>query len=253
MWRHTDVHSKTCTSGFIDRDVLERRASKIDSDATGVSSTIVSRGQFLVMPGWNFSCSGTITSLVVGVEVRDLNGNVARIDLWRPRYNSLRVINSYEWVPDAQTYLNFRPGDFTPDGVYEFHIAGSGIQYRSGDIFGVYQSSTLDSPVRIFYTNQLAAPLTFGVDTPYGDTNSIQPSGYDLFTTGTVLVRPISGMYITVKCMMFVTGQWFWFCELLYSSSFFIMKIDDFEFIQRMKIVCMDFQVRVKSDSRYYK
>ena len=197
------MHSQTCTSGFIDRDVLERRASKIDSDATGVSSTILSRGEFLAMPGWNFSCNGTITSLVVGVEVRDLNGNAARIDLWRPSYDSSREITGYEWVPDAQTYLTFRPGDFNPDGVYEYHIPGSGIQYKSGDIFGVYQSSTIDSPVRIFYTNQLTAPRTFDVDTSYAVTYTIQPSGYDFFTAGTVLVRPISGMHY---CKMFMTG-----------------------------------------------
>ena len=201
------MHSQACTSGFIDRDVLERRASKIDSDATGVSSTFLSPGQFLAMPGWNFSCNGIITSFLLGVEVRDFHGKVPRIDLWRPRYGSSRVITGYDWVPDAQTYLHFHPGDFTPDGVYEYHIPGSGIHYQSGDIFSMYQSSNPDSPVRIFYTNQLTAPQTFEVDTSYDSTYTIQPSGYDLFTAGTVLVRPISGIIcITVKCIMFMTG-----------------------------------------------
>ena len=206
MWCHTDVHSQACTRGFIDIDVLERRATKIDSDATGVSSTILSPGRFLAMPGWNFSCSGTITSLVVGVEVRDLHGNAVVIDLWRPSYDSLRVITGYEWVQDAQTFLNFRPRDFTPDGEYQYHIPGSGIQYQSGDIFGVYQSSNLDSPVRVFYTNQLTAPRTFEVDTSYDSTYTIQPSGYDLFTAGTVLVRPISSMYY---CEVHNVYDWF--------------------------------------------
>ena len=184
-----------CNSGFINRDVLERRATKIDSYASGVSSTFLSPDQFLVMPGWNFSCSGNITSFLVGVELRDLLSNPAVIDLWRPTYDTCGILDGYRRVPGAQTYLNFRHGNFTPDGVYQYHILGSGIQYQSGDIFGVYQSSNPDSPVRIFYTNQLAAPRTFDVNTSYAETYKIQPSGYDLFTNGTVLVRPISGMY----------------------------------------------------------
>ena len=182
------------------------RATKIDSYAPGVSSTLLSPGRFLVMPGWNFSCSGNITSFLVGVEVRDLLGIPAVIDLWRPMYDMCGIFAGYRRVPGAQTYLNFSCGDFTPDGVYQYHILGSGIQYQSGDIFGVYQSSNPDSPVRIFYTNQLAAPRTFDVNTSYAETKKVQPSGYDLFTAGTVLVRPISGMYITVKYIMFGTG-----------------------------------------------
>ena len=181
--------------------MLERKATKIDSHASGVSSTFLSPGQFLAMPGWSFSCSGTITSFLVGVEVRDLLGSPAVIDLWRPWYydKKLTVLAGYWHVPNAQTYLNFRYGDFTPDGVYQYHIPGSGIQYQSRDLLSVYQSNNPDSPVRIFYTNQLAAPRTIEVDTSYAETikYKIQPSGYDLFTAGTVLVHPISGICIT--------------------------------------------------------
>ena len=121
---------------------------------------LLSSGQFLAMPGWSSSCSETITSFLVGVEVRDLLCSPAVIDLWRPSYNLSGALTGYWQVPDAQTYLNFRQGDFTPDGVYQYHISDSGIRYQSGDYFSVYQSSNPDSPVRIFYTNQLAALQT---------------------------------------------------------------------------------------------
>ena len=62
-----------------------------------------------------------------------------------------------------------------------------------GDVLGVYQSSTSNSPVRLFYTNLLPRPpRTLTIDTLYSDTYHVNPTGLEDFN-GTILVRPVSG------------------------------------------------------------
>ena len=178
-----------CSSKFIDKDLLVRRASKIGSAAPGTSSSNnLDRGQFLIIPGMNFSCFGTITGFYVGVELRNLNGNEARIDLWRPEFESGQV-TKYKWITNR--YIRLKPGHFAPNGLYELNVRS--MQVQQGDVLGVYQSRDRNSPVRLFYTTELQPPLTFIITTSYRSTNELDATAqYDHFD-GTVLVRPISG------------------------------------------------------------
>lgn len=171
-----------------------RRASKINS-APGISENIVEPGKFLVIPGMNFSCSGSIVGFFVGAEARDLSqGHVARFDLWRPQFQSGKI-TSYSKVYDEPLYTAVRPGQFTADGLFKLNIAGAAI-FEEGDVLGVYQSSSSRSSVRIFYTTQSrSSPIAFNpVNFKYSSTSTISSSGHGLFK-GTILVRPFTGMY----------------------------------------------------------
>ena len=44
-----------CTSGFMNKDLLVRRASKISSEGS-ISPNFLSSNQFLVIPGMGFTC-----------------------------------------------------------------------------------------------------------------------------------------------------------------------------------------------------
>ena len=53
----------SCTSGFMHIDLLRRRAEKIPF---GDRSDNFLDGEFRLIPDVNFTCSGTITSLLIG-------------------------------------------------------------------------------------------------------------------------------------------------------------------------------------------
>ena len=110
------------------------------------------------------------------------------MNLWRPRQNDPGV---YDWIDDGDQKLELEPGEFTPDGLFLYKVGS--FEVLPGDVLGVYQSSTSNSPVRLFYTNQLSSPpQTLTIDTSYSDTYHVNPSGLKDFN-GTILVRPVSG------------------------------------------------------------
>ena len=185
-----------CTSGFIDRNLLLRRASKIDSeDPAGVSFNLLRNFQFLVIPGMNFSCSGTITGYLLGVDKRNLPGHEARIDLWRPQVQSGQIV-SYSIVSEANRFISLKPGDFSTDGVIHFDIKDE-ISFQQGDVLGVRQASNGVSRTRLFYTDVPSPPLAFDVNLDYHLTSTISSSDHAPFY-GTVLIRPVTGKLTVV-------------------------------------------------------
>lgn len=144
------------------------------------------------MPGMNFSCNGTITGYLVGVDVRDEIEPEVKIDLWRPQVQGGQVI-SYSYVTEAQIFIELIPGDFSPDGLLKYTLpAADNVQFQAGDVLGVYQNGLSGSAVRLFYTaGHPSPPLAFDVDLSYDETFTVNASGYDVFN-GTVLVRPIT-------------------------------------------------------------
>ena len=171
--------------------MLAQRASKIGTATSGESTNVLRRTQFLVIPGMNFSCSGTISSFLLGVDVRNLPGNTLQVDLWRPQIESGRVI-SYEWVKEAHRYITLTPGVFSPDGLIRYSLSDE-VQFQEGDVLGVWQPYSIDNRMRLFYTNELTPPLAYDINRHYRSTHSVIATGHDLFQ-GTILLLPVTGM-----------------------------------------------------------
>ena len=112
------VGSNSCTSGFLDQDLLERRASKIGSMFPGIASTILRPSQYLVIPGMNFSCSGVLTGYQLGVDVRDETGDEVTVELYRPRVQDGQVVD-YNYVDDSQEFIELDPGTYSQDGLLQ--------------------------------------------------------------------------------------------------------------------------------------
>ena len=80
-----------------------------------------------LIPDWNFTCSGTITSFLLGADIRSTQGAGARIrnaqypevQIWR-RTNSSSPVREYaiEWVEE----IGLDAGYFSPSGVLEYHL-----------------------------------------------------------------------------------------------------------------------------------
>ena len=174
--------------------MLTKRARKISSAASEVSSNVILPGQFLVIPGMNFSCTGTISGFFLGVDVRNYQNklNGVKIEQWRPCIEN-GMLTGYTYVSDGGVFTNIQPGEYTPNGVFKINAS---FQFQQGDVLGVYQNPRYQNiPVHLFYTTQLTPPRTFIITTPYESTYTINPSGHDLFN-GTILMRPISGIML---------------------------------------------------------
>ena len=79
----------------MDRDLLESKAEKIGS-TEGMSQNQLQEEQFLVIPGMNFTCGGIITSLLLGVDVRELNEPLV-FEIWRPEMEE-NIVTGYRSI-----------------------------------------------------------------------------------------------------------------------------------------------------------
>ena len=100
----------------MDIDLLRRRAEKIPE---GDISTNFLDDEFRLIPDVNFTCSGTITSLLIGATYR--MGAIRR-----DRYPEVQV---WRINPDGTLYsrqgseeIRLAAGDFGPDGVHRYTL-----------------------------------------------------------------------------------------------------------------------------------
>ena len=176
-----------CASGFMNRDLLVMRARKISARPRNVvSPNMLTSGQFLVIPGMKFTCSGVITSFLLGVDVRNrgrLNEHL-RIDLWRGENNT-----GFVYVSSLDR-IRLAAGEFSPDGVLCYNLSRP-VFFRSGDVLVVYQPQS--SIVRLFYTTPSTPPIGYDIqDLDYFNTLWVSTSGRPLFN-GSLLLRPVTG------------------------------------------------------------
>ena len=168
-----------CTSGFMELDLLRRRAEKISSGSTSAGGGL--DDEFRLNPGESFSCSGTMTGLLLVGAVRTGRNQYPEIQIWRNTDG-----NTYTRQASQEIRLN--PGDFSPDGVLQYNLT-TPISYQSGDVLGVYQPRQQDSVVRVYYdanasttyqaSNNPTSPITISNPLPASDE--------------LILISPISG------------------------------------------------------------
>ena len=94
-------------------DLLKERAEKITND-NQVSDNFVYHG-LRVWPGLNFTCSGSITGVMVAVDVRAAGGGLVdypQLGVWRIDNTAILLIGQ---AADIRLSL----GDFSPDGVLQ--------------------------------------------------------------------------------------------------------------------------------------
>ena len=111
--------------------------------------------EFRIFPGWNFTCDGHITSLLLGADIPRKNGNgYPEIQIWRNTGDD-------NYTRQASQEIRLTSGDFSPDGVLQYNLT-TPMSFQSGDVLGVYQPDRRDSAVRLYYTYETsAASVTF--------------------------------------------------------------------------------------------
>ena len=136
--------------------MLRTLAQKIPSGSASASRL---NNELRLIPDWNFTCSGTVTSILLGADIRSSGVTLyPEVQIWR-RANSSSSVREYVIVWSEEIRLD--PGYFSPSGVLEYHL-NNPFDFQAGDIFGVYQPVAGSSVVRIYYnSNDNTAPVTY--------------------------------------------------------------------------------------------
>lgn len=147
-----------CTEGFMDYDLLQVKASQIGSPVVsipnsgsqaGTNSTVIysvneniglypqpdsNGGYVLVYPNLKFTCSGTITGLILVTEFR-LRGNGDQY----PTIGIFNVVDSdtYTLVPGTERVIVIGPEDFSTSGLYNYTFS-SPVQFTNGSVIGIH-------------------------------------------------------------------------------------------------------------------
>ena len=169
-----------CTSGFMELDMLKRRAEKIPGQ--GMSDQVLDN-EFRLLPGESFSCSGTMTGLLLVGAVRNtiFRKALPEIQLWRNTGGDT-------YTKQASEDIRLTEGDFSPDGVLQYNLT-TPISYQSGDVLGVHQPNQLFSLVRVFYSRDSATSYRqMGINP-----SSVSLSDLSSIGDQQILISPISG------------------------------------------------------------
>ena len=168
----------------MDIDLLRRRADKIPREESDRSENYLD-GEFRLIPNVNFTCNGTITSLLIGATYRTGGRD-------RDRYPEVQV---WRINPEGTLYtrqgsgeIRLAEGAFSPDGVLQYNLT-TPISFQSGDVLGVYQPEESYSIVTLFYSSDASATTLRIGDYPTSSVSLMLPS-----TSGQqILISPVSG------------------------------------------------------------
>ena len=134
-------------------DILRKNAELINNDRELIDSLDT---EFRLLPSKNFTCSGSITGVLLGADIRltsDMKSPYHEIQTWR------NVMGTDQFTRQASQEIRLNPGDFSPDGVLKYNLT-TPISFQSGDVLGMYQPQE-ESVVRLYYTRNNSAPDSY--------------------------------------------------------------------------------------------
>ena len=186
-----------CTRGFMELELLKRRAEKISGGNNAGSTGGGLDNEFRLIPYESFSCNGNMTGLLLVGTVRT-GGNRDQhpeIQIWRKIVHS---DNTYTYTMRDSQEIRLTPGDFSSDGVLRYNLT-TPISYHSGDVLGVYQPDQSNSVVRVYYDSNTSTTYRVNNKRYNIPTSSItipnsSPSIVFRYNER-ILLSPISGMH----------------------------------------------------------
>ena len=157
--------------------MLRRRAEKIPS---GKPSSNLLKQEFRLIPDWNFTCNGSITSVLLGVDLQNRQ-QYPQVQIWR---RASFLSDQFNKVDSRE--ITMTVGNFTTTGVFHYKLTPP-MQFQNGDVLGIFQPSKGGSLVRLYYnSNDNTAPVAYRLQ--------YNPQTVNIATTGGLTTR--SGEYI---------------------------------------------------------
>ena len=131
-----------CANGFPDMNLIKTRALET------TTGEILEEGLSLLNA---FTCNGTLTGLVLGVDVRTEAGSRSmypQISLWRPQ--DAEELDEVNDIVDGSTRtVQLTPANFSTSGAFDYTIAPP-LDFQANDILGWTQPEEDESVVRMY-------------------------------------------------------------------------------------------------------
>ena len=137
---------------------------------------------------YQFKCSTTITSVIVGGDLRTPNNNrrlFPSVQIWRPQESDP---NQYDLVPDSERTIYYSTNNVSTNGMFEYPLDPP-IPIQSGDRLAISQPSQGDSIFRVYY---IQGVVNFDSHAVSFDSTTADLSGSPI-NGDLVLVYPITG------------------------------------------------------------
>ena len=137
-----------CTEGFIDINLLRAKAEQIPNTQGIYSNNILDSDSRYLFPDLRFTCSTTITGIIIGVDVRTITNtknSYPQLAIWSKQNN-----NVYNQVSSSIRTIQLQPDNFTTSGVYTYQFSQP-LSVQMRDILGIYQPPYNESVVRVHY------------------------------------------------------------------------------------------------------
>ena len=132
----------------MDIDLLRTKAEQIPNTQGTYSNNILDSDSRWFFPSLRFTCSTTITGIIIGVDVRTITNtrnNYPQLEIWSRNNPSV-----YNQVSSSIRTIQLQPNNFTTSGVYTYHFSRP-LSVQSNNILGIYQPPHNESVVRVHY------------------------------------------------------------------------------------------------------
>lgn len=148
-----------CARGFMELDVIRRRALKIPQ---GKEASTRLGDEFRLVPDWNFTCDGSITTVMLGADMRPR---------WRREFPEVQVwrrseTNSTHFLRVHSRKALLDEENFPPSGVFQYQFTPP-IPFQSGDVLGIYNPSIQKNyapylaHMQLYYKDDKTAPVSY--------------------------------------------------------------------------------------------
>ena len=142
----------------MDYELLQHKAEQICNSYTCNGSLIKNRmwnGEW-ILASYPFYCSGNITSLLIGGDLRLRKSKYPILSLWEKEQNN----DVYNKVSLSERKLTFDPYNFSTSGPLHFHLSKP-LEFHKSYVIGIRQYPDNETAVRLYYivNNQIVHRL----------------------------------------------------------------------------------------------
>ena len=174
----------------MDIDLLRTKAEQIPNIQGIYSNNILDSNSRWFFPSLRFTCSTTITGIIIGVDVRTITNtrnSYPQLEIW-----SGLGADVYSRVSSLFRTIQLQPDNFNTSGVYTYQFSQP-LSVQMNNILGIYQPPHSESVVRVHYesSSNIAYKLNSLTDTSTLVTviNNLQASPQNL----DLIIYPLTG------------------------------------------------------------
>ena len=181
----------------MDYELLQHKAEQLqtcNNDCNGPLNNNKMGSGMWIMPSYYFSCSGNITSLLLGGDLRLDEDDHPTISLWSRQQGGSTIYNK---VASSDRTLSLDPYNFSTSGPLLYHLSEP-LQFESGQVLGLrhYDDSGI---LRLYYIDNSDQSMIYKFKNNFINSNTIdtsQRTNVNNVEHKEVLIYPKTSKYI---------------------------------------------------------